>query len=74
VDLIIILHLLNLHHHGGRLGMVHDRLDRTFIPEVAIQAQVENIFKMSWSYAITKVAQHNLSPTEQALNNVSGRV
>jgi hypothetical protein len=29
---------------------------------------------MSWSHAITKVAQHNLSPTEQALNNVSGRV
>jgi hypothetical protein len=39
--------------------------DRTFIPEVAIHSQVEKIFKMSWNHAITKVAQHNVSPTEQ---------
>jgi hypothetical protein len=51
------------------LGTVHDRLDRTFIPEVAIYSQVENIFKMSWSHAITKVAQHNLRPTEQGYLN-----
>jgi hypothetical protein len=57
------------------LGTVHDRLlDGHFIPEVTIHSQVENIFKMPWSHAITKAAQHNLSPTEQPLNNVSGRV
>jgi hypothetical protein len=46
-----------------------------FIPEeVAIHSQVDNIFKMSWSsHAITKFAQNNPNPTEQALNNVSGR-
>jgi hypothetical protein len=54
--LVDLLHPLNL-RHGGRLETVHDR----FISEVAIHSQVENIFKMSWSHAITKVAQHYLT-------------
>jgi hypothetical protein len=56
------------------LRTFHDLFDGHFIPEVAIQLQVESIFKMPRSHAVTKVAQHNLRPTEQPLNNVSCRV